>query len=70
MKKNIPKYKQKLIETLKRVSTDKYFILNAVSAAGQNESDAQRVIDYIESENPTEGEVTVFALEMYYGSSS
>ena len=35
--KNIPKYKQELIKALKKVSTDKDFILNAGSAAGQNE---------------------------------
>lgn len=64
--KNIPKYKQELIKVLKEVSTDKDFILNAVSAAGQNEEDAKRLIKYIENEKPTESEVTFFALEMYY----
>lgn len=64
--KNIPKYKQELIKALKKVSTDKDFILNAGSAAGQNEKDAKRLIEYIENEKPTESEATIFALEMYY----
>ena len=64
--KNIPRYKQELIKALKEVSADKDFILNAGSAAGQNEEDAKKLIKYIESEKPTESEVTVFALEMYY----
>ena len=64
--KNIPKYKQELIKVLKEVSTDKDFILSAGSAARQNEEDAKRLIKYIENEKPTESEVTIFALEMYY----
>ena len=64
--KNMPKYKQELIKVLKEVSTDKDFILSAGSAAGQNEEDAKRLIKYIENEKPTESEVTIFALEMYY----
>ena len=63
---NIPKYKKALITALKKVTTDNDFILNAGSAAGQSEEDAKKLIGYIENENPTESEVMIFALEIYY----
>ena len=64
--KNIPKYKTELINALKKVSNDKEFILSVGSAAGQSEEDSKKLIGYIENENPTESEVMIFALEIYY----
>lgn len=66
MKKDIAEYKKRLIKSLKTISEDKDFILNAGSAAGGNEEDAMKLIEFIENENPTESEVTIFALEIYY----
>ena len=67
MKKNIPKFKQNLIEKLKTISEDKDFIISVGSAAGGNEEDAQKVIDFIEkAENAISSDVIAFALQIYY----
>ena len=67
MKKDIPEFKKQLIEHLKTISDDKEFILSVGSYAGQNEEDARKVIEYIDSiDTPTESDIITYALKIYY----
>lgn len=66
IKPNTPKYKKDLITAIMPISEDRDFLLAIVSAAGQTEQNAKKMMDFVSANNPDRDNALIYALEIYY----
>lgn len=61
-----PDFKKRLMEALIKVSTDKAFILIVSDSVGENEEDANKVIDYIRmKKDVSRSDIIELAMSLY-----
>ena len=66
LKPNTPKYKKDLITAIMPISEDRDFLLAIVSAAGQTEQNAKKMIDFVSTNKPDRDDALIYALEIHY----